>query len=214
MSAAGEVSVELLMITPNAERLIESCGRTCYESYNKVTKDSHKKLIRFLMKSAHHSVFEHACATFRITNVSRAVLAQLTRHRVASYSVKSQRYVKEQDFDFVIPDDIRENSIALQQYEFCMQNITNTYNKLVELGIKKEDARFVLPNACTTTIDMTINFRSLFNLFNLRGDKSAQWEIRRVVMGMLTLVKEHAPTVFEGYENDWGTRTIKRTESV
>ena len=212
MSEAAAVNVELLMITPNAERLIESCGRTCYESYDKVTKDSHKKLIRHLMKSGHHSVFEHASVSFRFTNVSRSLTHQQVRHRLASFSQKSQRYVKEKDFEFVIPPSIRNDEDTWGLYCYCMEVIDDTYNGLVARGIRKEDARYVLPNACTTTIDMTINFRSLFNFFNLRGDKHAQWEIRRVAMDMLTLVKEYAPTVFESYENDWDNNTIVRVE--
>ena len=210
MSEAGKANVELLMITPNAERLIESCGRTCYESYDKVTEDSHKKLIRHLMKSGHLSVFEHASASFRFTNISRSLTHQQVRHRLASFSQKSQRYVKEKDFDYVIPASIRDDEDAWILYCQCMDVIDGTYNDLVARGIRKEDARYVLPNACTTTIDMTINFRSLFNFFNLRGDKHAQWEIRKVAMDMLTLVKEHAPTVFESYENDWDSKTIIR----
>ena len=212
MSEAAAANVELLMITPNAERLIESCGRTCYESYDKVTEDSHKKLIRHLIKSGHTSVFEHACVTFRITNVSRSFSHQLVRHRMASPSQKSQRYVKENDFEYVLPPSIEANPKAMAKYELGMMYIDSLYNDLVAEGIRKEDARYVLPNACTTTIDMTFNFRSLFNVFHLRGDKHAQWEIRKVAMDMLTLVKEHAPTVFESYENDLENNTIIRVE--
>ncbi len=210
MSIVYKADVELLAITPDCERVIESCGRTCYESYDKVTEDSHKKIIRHLLKNGHTSVFEHASITFRLSNVSRSLTHQLVRHRIASYSQKSQRYVKEQNFNFIIPDSIIDDKLSWALYTDCMDMIDNTYNKLVKAGIRKEDARFVLPNACTSNIDMTINFRSLFNFFNLRGDIHAQWEIRRVAMAMLDLVKEHAPTVFEGYENDWEKEIIRR----
>ena len=210
MSIILKSGVELLAITPDCERLIESCGRTCYESHDKVTEDSHKKIIRHLMKNGHTSVFEHTSATFRFTNVSRCLTHQLVRHRIASYSQKSQRYVKENDFDYVVPHAIFDNPEAREKYMACMQYIEDTYNELVVLGFRKEDARYVLPNACTTTIDTTLNFRSLFNLFDLRGDIHAQWEIRRMVMAMLDLVKEPAPTVFEGYENDWDKEIIRR----
>ena len=212
MSEAGAANVELLMITPNAERLIESCGRTCYESYDKVTDDSHKKLIRHLIKSGHTSVFEHAHVTFRITNVSRSFSHQLVRHRMASPSQKSQRYVKENDFDYILPTSVRDDEGSWVLYSHCMEVIDDTYNALVARGIRKEDARYVLPNACTTTIDMTFNFRSLFNVFHLRGDKHAQWEIRKVAMDMLTLVKEYAPNVFASYENDFENDTIRKVE--
>lgn len=210
MSIILKSGVELLAVTPDCERLIESCGRTCYESYDKVTEDSHIKIIRHLMKNGHTSVFEHASATFRFTDVSRSLTHQLVRHRIASYSQKSQRFVKENDFDYVVPHAIFDNPEAREKYMACMQYIEDTYNELVVLGFRKEDARYVLPNACTTTIDTTLNFRSLFNLFDLRGDIHAQWEIRRMVMAMLDLVKEPAPTVFEGYENDWDKEIIRR----
>ena len=112
-----KLDVQLLMITPDCEKLIESAGRTCYESYDKATEDSHEKLIRHLVKSNHTSVLEHASATFRFTGISRAFLAQITRHRLASYSVKSQRYVKESNFDYITPDSIKNNEYALEVYE-------------------------------------------------------------------------------------------------
>ena len=214
MSIKLESGVKLLAITPDCERLIEACGRTCYESYDKVTDDSHIKIIRHLLKNGHTSVFEHASATFRFTNVSRSLTHQLVRHRIASYSQKSQRYVKENDFDYVVPDAIFDNPVTKDKYMACMRYIEDTYNDLVKEGIRKEDARYVLPNACTTTIDTTLNFRSLFNLFDLRGDIHAQWEIRRMVMAMLVLVKEHAPTVFEGYRNDYENEVIMRVQHV
>ena len=212
MSGILKANVELLSVTPGAERLIESCGRTCYESYDKITEDSHEKIIRHLIKNGHTSVFEHAKISFRLSNVSRSLTHQLVRHRVASYSQKSQRYVKEHDFDFVIPDSICVTDEAITQYEACMKVIEDTYNNLVKLGIRKEDARYLLPNACTTTIDVSMNFRSLFNFFDLRGDIHAQWEIRRVAMVMLDIVKIYAPTVFERYENDWDKEIIYRVE--
>ena len=212
MSAKYKANVELLAVTQDSERLIESCGRTCYESYDKVTEDSHEKIIRHLMKSKHLSVLEHASITFRISDVSRSFTHQHIRHRIGvAYSQKSQRYVKENDFDYIVPDNISENNRAFSQYEACMEMIDTTYNKLVELGIRKEDARFILPNSCTTTLDVTFNFRALAHFFDLRGDIHAQWEIRRVAMAMLDIVKIYAPTVFENYENDWDKEIIRGT---
>ena len=212
MSRVYKPTVKLLTITPNGEQHIADCGRTCYESYDKAGEASDKKLIRHLLKSGHHSVLEHASATFRVGNVSRSLTHQCVRHRIASYSQKSQRYVKEKNFDYVLPDAILTNEAALYSYEQCMENIELIYNELVSLGIRKEDARYVLPNACTTTIDITMNFRSFINFINLRGDSHAQWEIRQMTMAMLAILKEHAPTVFENYENDWGKEIIRRVE--
>lgn len=205
-----KLDVQLLMITPDCEKVIESCGRTCYESYDKITEDSHEKLIRHLIKNGHTSVLEHASATFRFSNVSRSLTHQLVRHRIASYSQKSQRYVKELNFDYVTPDSIKNNEIAIERYQQGMAYIGNLYDDLVALGVRKEDARYVLPNACSTVIDATFNFRSLMNFFNERGNKHAQWEIRYAAMIMLGIVKQHAPTVFETYENDNKEEVIRR----
>lgn len=205
-----KLDVQLIMITPDCEKVIESTGRTCYESHDKITEDSHKKLIRHLVKSGHTSVLEHASVTFRFANVSRSLTHQLVRHRIASYSQKSQRYVKESNFDYIIPDSIKNNEFALEVYEEGMIVINRMYADLVDLGIRKEDARYVLPNACSTAIDATFNFRSLMNFFNERGDKHAQWEIRRAAMLMLDIVKQYAPTVFETYENNHEEEIIRR----
>ena len=211
MKEDKKLDVQLLMITPDCEKLIESCGRTCYESHDKASEYSHEKLIRHLIKNGHTSVFEHASVTFRLSNVSRSLTHQLVRHRIASYSQKSQRYVNENDFDYVTPYSISENEHALEVYENGMKQINRMYDDLVCLGIRKEDARYVLPNACSTVIDATFNFRSLMNLFNERGDKHAQWEIRHAAMMMLTIVKQYASIVFERYENDNEKMIIRRT---
>lgn len=210
MSGKLEARVELIAVTPDCERVIEEAGRTCYESFDKVDDTSHIKLIRHLVKSGHTSVLEHASVTFRFSDVSRALTHQLVRHRIASYSQKSQRYVKENDFDFVVPDAISDNVYAVERFKDCMKFIEDTYNDLAEMGIRKEDARYVLPNACTSEVVATFNFRSLFNFFDQRGDKHAQWEIRRVAMKALDLVKEHAPIVFELYENVWDAEIIRK----
>jgi len=210
MTEDKKLDVQLIMVTPNCEKVIESCGRTCYESYDKVTEDSHEKLIRHLIKNGHTSVLEHATVTFRFSNVSRSLTHQLVRHRIASYSQKSQRYVKESNFSYITPDSIKSNEYALEVYEEGMVAINRMYTDLVDLGIRKEDARYVLPNACSTVIDTTFNFRSLMNFFNERGDKHAQWEIRRAAMIMLDIVKQYAPIVFETYENDYEEEIIRR----
>lgn len=212
MQEDKKLNVQLIMITPDCEKVIESCGRTCYESYGKTTNYSHEKLIRHLIKNGHTSVLEHASVTFRFSNVSRSLTHQLVRHRIASYSQKSQRYVKESDFDYITPDSISDNEHALEIYENGMKQINRMYDDLVCLGIRKEDARYVLPNACSTVIDATFNFRSLMNFFNERGDKHAQWEIRRAAMIMLNIVKQYAPTVFEIYENNYEEEIIRRIE--
>lgn len=204
----NEATIELVAYTPNPEKVIENAGRTCYESLDKMDENSHIKHIRHLVKSGHTSVLEHATATFRLKGVSRSLTHQLVRHRIASYSQKSQRYVKENDFDYVVPDAIVDIDLAMSKYELGMIYIDNLYNDLVGLGIRKEDARYVLPNAAVTEIVISINFRSLFNFFDQRGDAHAQWEIRRGAIQILEFMKEIAPTVFEIYHIDYDKQII------
>ena len=191
------MKIELLSITPNAELLIEEAGRTCYESQEKA--NGHPEiLIHALIKSGHDSVLEHASASFRISGVSRALTHQLVRHRLCSFSQKSQRYVNELQFDYIIPPSIRKLGYgAVEDYKLQMVKIQNMYEYWKNLGIKNEDARFVLPNACTSEIVTTANFREWRKVLSLRCDKHAQWEIRYMAMRILQILKENAPSAFE-----------------
>lgn len=192
------MKVEILSITPNAESLIEEAGRTCYQS-----KIGDPTIIQRWIKSGHHSMLEHASATFRVSEVSRALTHQLVRHRIGfSYSQQSQRYVKEDGFGFVIPDSIKNNEDANPFFAEIMDMLQMAYNDLVQMGIPKEDARFVLPNACYTEIVVTMNFRAARNFFNLRLDKTAQWEIRQMANLMLDILKNHAPNCFYDFTGE------------
>jgi thymidylate synthase (FAD) len=191
------MTVSLIRVTENAERLIEEAGRTCYQSFDKADDTSHERLIKVLIKSGHDSVLEHAAATFVISGVSRALTHQLVRHRIASYSQKSQRYCKEGQFEYVIPDKLKElGGNTLDLYNKLMAEIQCTYDSLMQAGLKAEDARFVLPNACTTEIVVTMNFRALRHFFHERLAPTAQWEIRQVASEMYDLLTAVAPTVF------------------
>ena len=172
------------------------------KSINIIKKEeaSYIPLIKKLIKSGHTSVLEHATANFKFENVSRTLTHQLVRHRIASYSQRSQRYVKENDFDFIVPPSIDNDIHAKEYYLDTVKKINDIYNILIELGIPKEDARYLLPNACTTTINLTFNFRSLRNLFDLRGDIKAQWEIRRAIIEMFKLVSVKTPICFHDYK--------------
>ncbi len=187
--------IKIISITPDCEQVIEEAGRTCYQS-----EVGNPKIIQAWIKSGHESVIEHASVTFRINDVSRALSHQLVRHRIASYSQQSQRYVSEEQFSYITPEKLYEKKELLEMYNQFMSRTQNFYNLLVKGGIKKEDARFVLPNACTTEIVVTMNFRSLRNFLKLRLDKHAQWEIREVANKMLILVKQYAPNVFNDLE--------------
>jgi thymidylate synthase (FAD) len=208
----NKMKVELLFITPNAEKLIETAGRTSYLSLNKQGKDTEKDFIRMLIKNGHFSVLEHAYATFRISGVSRSFTHQLVRHRLCSYTQQSQRYVDESMFNYIEPDSIKNNSKAHSLFIKFIEEAKRVYLKLQKLGIKNEDARFVLPNAVESQIVVTANLREWRHIIKLRGSPDAQWEIRNVAIEMLKILKKHAPTVFEDFEIDKESSTIKRKE--
>ena len=199
--------IELLTITPDAERLIEKAGRTCYQSFDKVNEDSHKRLIKMLIKMGHLSVLEHACAVFRLSGVSRSLTHQLVRQRLASYSQKSQRYVSEDNFKYVIPETIKNNNECYEIYEKTIKSINESYKNLIAAGIPKEDARYVLPNACITEIVMTANFREYRHIFKLRCHPKAQWEIRQVCIKMLEILQKKAPGCFKDFIIDYNKMT-------
>ncbi|MEJ5284547.1 MAG: FAD-dependent thymidylate synthase [Brevinematia bacterium] len=190
------MKVELISITLDSEKHIEYCARTCYNSLDKMTADSHKVFLSNLIKNGHLSVLEHSFASFLIDEISRACSHQLVRQRIASFSQRSQRYVNEKNFTFVIPPEIEENNTTKEIYLESIKSIQDAYNKLIELGIKKEDARFLLPNATHTTITMTANFREWLHIIDLRVSRHAQWEIRDLFIEIWKKLYEKAPTVF------------------
>lgn len=194
--------VELLFITPNAEKLIEAAGRTSYLSFPKQKENSEKAFIRMLVKNQHLSVLEHAYATFRILGVSRAFTHQLVRHRLCSFIQQSQRYVDESNFNFIEPDSVRNHLEAHSIFIDLMDKAKEAYSKLQKLGIRKEDARYVLPNAVESQIVMTANLREWRHIIGLRGKHQSQWEIRKVAIEILKILKNHAPTVFGDFEID------------
>ena len=198
---------KLLAITPNAEKIIEQAGRTCYQSVSRVEYGSEEKLILKMIEMGHHSVLEHACATFKIRGVSRSFTHQLVRHRLCSFSQQSQRYVNEKKFDYVEPGSITCNPEAHSLFELFMAEAKAAYCRLQELGIKNEDARFVLPNAVESEIVLSANFRQFRHMFCLRCGKHAQWEIRRVCLCMLQTLQKEAPSVFGDFVIDEGSST-------
>lgn len=184
------------------EELIAKAARLCYfpssisDLEEEMTKEKCATLIRKLKQLKHGSPFEHVSYTFGIEGISRACLAQITRHRIASFNVQSQRYVKKGNFDFIMPPLIAENTEAANKFLNIMATIQEAYNELISLGIRKEDARFLLPNAVETKIIVTINARSLENFFNIRMKPDAQWEIRELATKMYELVKEVHPNIW------------------
>lgn len=193
----------LLKYTPDPELVVAKAAKVCYSRLSgegllgEIDKEEVKRLIRMLWNRGHLSVFEHVSFTFSISGVSRALTHQLVRHRIASYSQKSQRYVDERKFEYVIPPSVIKDPDARMQFEALMEEIRTCYENLIKAGIAREDARYVLPNACETSIVATFNARSLHNFFRLRCCFRAQWEIRRLAYRMLSQVRKVAPTLFE-----------------
>ncbi len=205
------MKVEILSHTPNCEEIVASAARLCYsnadisELMDTMEGQKGKKLIEKLLSLGHESPFEHISFTFGVSGVSRALTHQLVRHRIASYSQKSQRYVSENQFEYIIPPSIQKNEISNELYNEVINQISQSYQKLVEMGVPKEDARYLLPNACETKIIITMNARSLFNFFKHRACVRAQWEIRELASQMLDKVRDIAPNIFKkaGASCDW-----------
>lgn len=201
------LKVSLIAHTPDPENTCALAARTCYSALEleglqeKVASSSQTAFLNGILKSGHLSVLEHASFTFFAEGVSRALLAQITRHRIASFSVQSQRYVSlSEGFNYIIPPRIEAlGTEAVAEYESQMALMHKWYTEWQDkLGEgSNEDARFVLPNACETHITFTMNARELLHFFSLRCCTRAQWEIRGLAIKMLELVKPVAPAIFE-----------------
>ena len=197
------IKVKLLEYTPHPERVVAMAARLCYsaagaeELAEKMTDEQVEKLVDKIIQMGHASTMEHVSFTFGIEGVSRVLTHQLVRHRLASYSQQSQRYVAEHDFEYILPPSIAERPEASERFKALMENIQQAYNDLVEAGVPKEDARYVLANATETKIVVTMNARSLMHFFNLRCCNRAQWEIRELAYKMLAEAKAVAPLLFK-----------------
>jgi thymidylate synthase (FAD) len=197
--------VKLLKHTPDPEKTCAIAARLCYsnsaieELNDKLGDEQVKSLLARVISSGHHSVLEHASFTFGIEGVSRALLAQLTRHRIASFSVQSQRYVKfKGDLELVTPPLIAKDAALKAKFDAAVASLKGLYDDFISAGIPAEDARYILPNAATTKIILTMNARELRHFFSLRCCNRAQWEIKEMACRMLNLAKKQAPTLFAG----------------
>jgi thymidylate synthase (FAD) len=197
------VNVTLIAYTPDPERVVAAAAKQCYSKYSatkalrELTDEEIKRQLRRRISDGHLSVLEHASFTFAIEGISRACSHQLVRHRIASYSQQSQRYVKLEEIQFLAPESILLNEESKMKYLEALERCKSCYADLLRMGIPAEDARYILPQASPTKIVVTMNARSLMNFFELRCCLSAQWEIRRLAEEMLSLVKDVAPTMFE-----------------
>jgi len=198
------LKVKLLRYTKDAELLCGAAALTSTRSgspseiLEKTDTETAKRIIKRVAGYGHVSVVEHASFTFSIEGVSRAMTHQLVRHRIASYTQQSQRYVTYDTLEkYVTPPSIVDNTEAKKTFEETLEKTSDAYQKLLRLGIPKEDARFVLPNAAKTNIIVTMNARELRHFFNLRCCTRAQWEIRDVATEMLKQAKRTAPALFD-----------------
>lgn len=195
------MKVELIQHTPDPERVVAAAARLCYsadpvpELLERLEDEKVADFVQKLRKLGHLSPFEHVSFQFSIDGVSRALSHQLVRHRIASYSQRSQRYVKENGFEFVIPPSVKRDPEALAYFETVMARLQVNYQELLD-RVPAEDARYLLPNACTTSLMATFNARSLMNFFEHRTCRRAQWEIRLLAERMLDLVRSVAPNLF------------------
>ncbi|MBB6217436.1 thymidylate synthase (FAD) [Anaerosolibacter carboniphilus] len=221
------MKISLIQYTPEPEKVVAAAAKLCYSAtgvdsiMEDLQPEKAEKFVGMLMGLGHESPIEHVSFTFAVEGVSRVLTHQLVRHRIASYSQQSQRYVKLDQFDYIIPPSIAEIPEAREKFIEAMAADQRLYNELVEILQKKhyqrllqegknekqaikmaekiaiEDARYVFPNACETKIVLTMNARTLMNFFDHRCCDRAQWEIRTLATEMLRLVRSVAPNLFK-----------------
>lgn len=221
------MKVQLIQYTPEPEKVIAAAAKLCYsrvgvdEIMEDLSEEKTEKFLNMLMDLGHQSPIEHINFTFAVEGVSRVLTHQLVRHRIASYSQQSQRYVKLDQFEYIVPPSIEAIPKAREKFMQAMEEDQKKYNELVEILQKEhcekliqegkseksakrisekkaiEDSRYVFPNACETKIVFTMNARTLLNFFHHRCCQRAQWEIREMATEMLKLVKTVAPTIFK-----------------
>lgn len=197
-------NVILIAHTPEAEKVVAMAAKICYAKdvsikklQKKINDNDVSAFITKLLESGHESPFEHISFTFGIEGISRACSHQLVRHRMASFSQRSQRYCFEDGFNYIEPEDINENENEDKIFRDFMRHSKEVYSKLIDKGVKPEDARMVLPNACETKIIVTMNARELLHFFKLRCCKRAQKEIREVAFMMKNICRGVAPNIFQ-----------------
>jgi len=203
-TGGSRTRVVLLRHTPDPDRVCAAAAASCYSASPasdidpRLTPEKMARTIRSAVGRGHHSVLEHAVFTFSLEGVSRAMTHQLVRHRVASYSQQSQRYVRFDTPSYVTPPEVASRPAAKEAFDRAVSDAWAAYSKLVGLGVPDEDARYMLPNAATTNITVTMNARELLHVFRLRLCLRAQWEIREVAQLMLDEAVKVAPAIFEG----------------
>jgi len=198
-----EPTVKLINYTKEPERVIAAAARLCYSErsgedlFENLSDEEVKKLVKNILNLGHYSVLEHVSFTFSISGISRVTTHQLVRHRVGcSYSQRSQRYIKEDNFDYIIPPSIQERPELLEKYNETMENLNNLYEEFAQV-VPKEDARYLLPQAIESKIMVTYSLRALLHFIKLRTCRRAQWEIQTLAWKMLKEAKQVAPLLLE-----------------
>jgi thymidylate synthase (FAD) len=194
--------LELIAWTPQAEKVCAAAARLCYQavnldSFTEIPQEKVKALLSRVIANGHHSILEHASFTFAAEGLSRVCTHQLVRHRIASYSQQSQRHVKVEETEFVIPPRIRQSPSFRKLFEESVKVSWDSYKALIEQGVPVEDARYLLPQASKSRLVFTMNARELWHFFELRCCEKAQWEIRSLAFLALQKVKEVAPNIFQ-----------------
>lgn len=208
-----KMKVELVAYTPNPQLLCDMASRTCTskECPEMNVAVNKTKALQHAIESGHYSVVEHAVFTFQIEGISRACSHQLVRHRMASYSQQSQRYVDIEEFQMVIPETVDKaienelmngegwnpNGCLESTFNFYLDTLDELVDRMRKLNIPEEDIRYFYPQGITTNITVTMNARELLHFFEERCCNRAQWEIRELANKMLELVKEVAPIIFD-----------------
>ena len=197
------IEVELIASTPDAARIVAAAAKICYSASGAVDildgldREKTVSFLKMLRESGHLSPFEHISFTFAVEGVSRVTTHQLVRHRLASYSQQSQRYVAMSGQTCIVPPSVLNNEKAHALFMKQIEDAWKCYKELVDLGISKEDARFILPHGTETRLVMTMNARELHHFFSLRLCRRAQWEIRELARKMLILARDAAPEIFD-----------------
>lgn len=184
------MKVELIDCTNDPLFIISFAARTCYNSHSKDKLDKRADFVKGLIKSGHETPLEFASATFMVSGISRICQNQMVRHRHASYCVMSERYVDVSKMNFTYPYEILKQYDGLIDY---VEEAVRLYKGLLDLGVKKEDARFLLPQGINTNVCVNMNFRALRHFLKLRLDTHAQWEIRQVALEIYDICKERWP---------------------
>ncbi|NPA75431.1 MAG: FAD-dependent thymidylate synthase [Euryarchaeota archaeon] len=194
------------------DKLVAESGAISHApEFRELSEKRVRHLIELLKQLGHESVFEHASFTFRVEGISRVASHQLVRHRLASYTQQSQRYVKLKNVRFIMPESIAQSEFE-EEYRELMKKAAELYQRMLDGGIRKEDARFVFPQSIETKIVITMNARELRHFFKLRCDRAAQWEIRAMAIEMLKQVYEVAPILFEDLYNIYVLKEQRKSE--